>query len=119
MQPATRPPAVPTPTALELGLLVTGAVFGRLAAELTARYGGVFSPQTVTAVVADSYTRPRPRPGWPPPPTPKECSCPTYPRSCSSACTTLAGPRWPPPCWITPPAGGCTSAPPARPRLTR
>src|SRR5664280_2720164 len=57
--------------------------------------------------------------GWPPPPTPKECSCPTYPRSCSSACTTLAGPRWPPPCWITPPAGGCTSAPPARPRLTR
>lgn len=54
MQPTTRPPAVLTPTALEPGLLVTGAVLGRVAAELTARYGGVFSPQTVTAVVADS-----------------------------------------------------------------
>ena len=74
MQPTTRPPAVLTPTALEPGLLVTGAVLGRVAAELTARYGGVFSPQTVTAVVADPYTRPRPRPvsrltdnpGWKP-----------------------------------------------------
>lgn len=57
--------------------------------------------------------------GSPPSPKPKEPSCPTSPRSCSSASTTPAAPRWPPPCSTTTRRAGCTSAPPAPPRPAR
>ena len=44
---------------------------------------------------------------------------PPDPRSCSSACTTPAAPRWPPRCSPTTPATGSSSAPPApRPPTT-
>jgi len=52
----------------EPDLLATGAVLGRIVADLTERYYGVFSPQTLTP---SSRT---PTPGSPPPPaSPRTC----------------------------------------------
>jgi len=70
MQSGNHPRARSEPGLLATGagLLATGAVLGRIAADLTERYYGVFSPQTVTP---SSRT---PAPGSPPPPaSPRTC----------------------------------------------
>jgi hypothetical protein len=115
------------------GLLVPQGMLRRLAAELSGRFAGVFSAETVERYVFESYTALLRTAGvhthlvaltqrfatdrltalaQAKGAAPKDA--PEVLFVCvSSACTTPAAPRWPPPCCTPAPVGGSTSARPA------